>query len=204
MADPLPARRSALHGHLQEGVRGATREGGPGVVLREVRLRALCQINGAPDAAALASALADLLPEGRPTPRRAWTAPELSLLWNGPGQWLAVSARREPQALLEALRGALAERGATVTDLGHARTIVRLTGPCAADVLATDCPLDIESLDAGASTGTVFGHLSIHLHCRESAAFDVYVYRSFGLALWEQLEEAALEYGCRVEPAITD
>ena len=194
-------RTSALAGHVDAGVHGASPAEGHGVTLREVLPAALCQINGAPAEAELARELEAFGLRGEPAPRRAWTGEDLSLLWSGPGQWLAVSHAVERGDLLGSLREALAGSDATVTDLGHARTVVRIAGPRAADVLAGGCPLDLEAMAPGASATSVFGHLTVHLHRIDGTGFDLYVFRSFGLALWEHLLEGALEYGCRVEAA---
>lgn len=199
MPDMAP-RTSAIAGHVHAGEHGALGPGGPGVTLVEMRPCALCQINGAPPVEDIGRRLTPLGVAGTPEARRACEGEGVLLLWNGPGQWLAVSTRHAPRELLTALRDALAGSDATVTDLSHSRTIVRVSGPRAVDVLAKGCPLDLEAMRAGDSATSLLGHLTAHLHCLGDAGFDVYVYRSFGLALWEQLVEGALEYGLLVTP----
>ena len=198
MADANPI--SALAGHRRAGDHGVAREGGPGVVLGERRPLALCQVNGAPDEKTLASKLSALGLEGRPAPRRAWSGKDHLLLWNGPGMWLAVSWKTPAREWLAGLREALSGTDATVTDLCSARTVVNVAGECAAELLLKGCPLDVESLVEGDSATSLHGMLTVHVHARGEAGFDLYVYRSFGRALWEQLEEGALEFGLRVAP----
>ena len=77
--------------------------------------------------------------------------------------------------------------------------MVNVSGPGAAELLLKGCPLDVEALVEDDSATSLHGALTVHLHCRGAAGFDLYVYRSFGRALWEQLEEGALEFGLRVE-----
>jgi len=49
----------------------------------------------------------------------------------------------------------------------------------------------------------VLAGLTTVLHHVEEGVFDLYVFRSFGLQLWEWLQEAGEEYGVRIAPAIT-
>ena len=88
----------------------------------------------------------------------------------------------------------LAGTDASVTDLSHARTIIRLGGPAALDVLAKGCALDLERLTIGASVPTQIEHFSVQLHRAEEQTWDVYVYRSFGRALWDYFGLAGAEY----------
>ncbi len=196
---PDATRRSALAGLIHPGPQGAERDAGPGVVLRERHPTAICQVNGAPDEATLAARLAGLGIAGEPTPRRAWRGDAACLLWNAPGGWLAVSGSASPRDWLATLRAALADTDASVTDLSHGRTVVNVSGPCAAELMLKGCPLDIESMREDDSATSLHGALTVHIHCRGAAGFDLYVYRSFGRALWEQLEEGALEFGLLVE-----
>lgn len=190
--------RSALTGHVQPATKlGAIPPGGAaGVRLREVRLASLMQINGAPAESDLASALKPLKPA--PAPLRASRSDQLELLWNGPGQWLARSADLAPQALREHLEEALAGTDATVTDLSQARTVMAIEGPNAKDLLAKGCPLDIDAMQGGETSTTLFGHFTVQLHCRSADSFEVYVFRSLALSMWEWMVDEALEFGCDV------
>ena len=192
-------RITALDGVLEEGEHGALRDGVAGVVLTELRPSAICQLNGVPDETVLAQALKGLRLRGKPAPRRAWCGKRHRLLWNGPGQWLAVSETSAPRDWLDTLRDKLSPGDATVTDLSHARTVVNVSGPCAAELMLKGCPLDIEAMSEDDSATSLHGMLTVHVHARGAAGFDVYVYRSFGRALWQQLEEGALEFGLRVQ-----
>ena len=88
---------------------------------------------------------------------------------------------------------------ATITDLSHARTVVRVEGERAVDVLCKGCPADIEGMSTDDCMATLMGTISTLVHCREARfAFDLYVFRSFGLAFWEWITDAALEFGYKV------
>ena len=189
-------RLSALSAQRQDGSFGAHARESPGVVLEELKPAALAQINGAPDEETLGRLL-DLDEILRP--RRAALGKTYDTIWNGPGKWLSVSTEREPAAFVAELRSRLKASDATVTDLSHARTIVRISGNRVCDVLCKGCPADLEGLSNGDAVATQIGSLSTLIHCREAGAvFDLYVFRSFGQSFWEWLTDAALEYGYTV------
>ncbi len=192
--------RTALSDHPKSSLRTAGSGGLPGAVLEEQRPSAIVQINGAPAEYRLAAALRSMALEGMPQPRRACPGKGVTLLWNGPGQWLAVSKATPAAGLAENLAGALEEFGATVTDLSHARTVVRIAGPKAREVLLKGCPLDLEAFQPNDCATTLLGHLNVQIHCLGEQTFDLYVFRSFGLAMWEWLIDAALEYGVEMRP----
>lgn len=193
MADSL--RQSALAGHIHAGPHGAA---GERLALREVRPSAIAQVNGAPDESALANLLEAQSFEPSPRANQAARGTDITLLWNGPGRWLAVSATLSPETLIATLEEALGDAGATVTDLSHARTVVQLDGEASRELLTKLCPLDIERLQPGASATSLLGQLTGHLHCVDEQVFELYVFRSFGLELWEMLLEEGLEFGVRV------
>jgi sarcosine oxidase subunit gamma len=187
--------KTALSDHPKSRLRTAGAGGLPGAVLEEQRPAAVAQINGAPPESRLASALGFLELDSTIEPRRACTGKGGTLLWNGPGQWLAVSRSTSPGRFVTDLRGALQSSGATVTDLSHARSVIRIAGPKAREVLLKGCPLDLESFEVNDCASSLLGHFNVQIHRLGDQVFDVYVFRSFGLALWEWLVDAALEYG---------
>ncbi len=194
-----PARRSALEGHYRVGRFGARPEDAPGVVLTECRPRAVVQVNGAPEAGELAGALG--APEAGVAPNRTFDAGAVRYAWNGPGQWLAESAGHTPGELVEHIEEALRAHGASATDLSHARTVVRVSGPASTDLLAKLCPIDIEAMRPGDSAATLAGPFSVQVVKAGDEAFRLYVFRSFGLAMWEMLQDEAAELGGEIAAA---
>ncbi len=129
-----------------------------------------------------------------------------SILTVGPERWLVVEAERAGRDLAAQLASALGEGTAAVTDLGHGRTVLRLSGPRATDLLAKGCGLDLHPsrFPVGACAQGLLAHFSVLIHASDEApSFDLYVARSYALALWEWLEELAAEYGYRVELPLT-
>lgn len=192
--------RTALSDHPKAKLRTAGTGGLPGAVLEEQKPAAIAQVNGAPPESRLASALGYLALESTPEPQRACTGKGGTLLWNGPGQWLVVSPSTPVRDFLMDLRRALEPSGATVTDLSHARAVIRIAGPKARDVMLKGCPLDLERFKVNDCASSLLGHLNVQIHCIGDQTFDLYVFRSFGLAMWEWLIDAALEYGVEMLP----
>jgi len=75
---------------------------------------------------------------------------------------------------------------------------VRITGPRACDVLLQGCPLDLELFAENDCAASLLGHLNVQLHGLGDGGFAVYGFRSFGVALWEWLVDASMEYGLEV------
>ena len=187
---------SALEGHVESGRYGASDTEAPGVVLEEMLLRALVQLNGVSDPGSLGGLISRLGTAGTPAPRRGLAGESGDLLWTGADQWWVVDREREMSAA-EA-RELCSADDATALDLGHARTVVRAGGPMVRDLLAKGCPLDVDGLEAGYCAPTRLGPFSVVLHCRAESSFDLYVFRSFGLAMWEWLADEAAEFGYEV------
>ena len=190
------AGRSALEGHLEPGRYGASNGDESAVVLEEVRPAAMVQLNGVSEPKWLAGVRSRLGIDGDPQPRRALVGETGDLLWTGADQWWLVDREREMDA--GEARTLCRAPDVTVTDLAHARTVVRVDGPMARELLAKGCPLDVDGLEAGYCAPTRLGPFSVVLHCRAERCFDLYVFRSFGLAMWEWLADEAAEFGYEV------
>lgn len=164
----------------------------PGVSLTERRGMYLAQVSAFPGGeAALAVAVRDKLGltlDARAN--RASVARDAVALWLGPQRWLI-----EAKAAFSVAGDQIA-----FVELDHARCVVRLSGPNARDVLAKGCQLDLHpvAFTAGACAQTTLFHTMTLIHAVADATFDVYVPRSFGQSFWEQLTDAAGEFGYRV------
>jgi len=130
-----------------------------------------------------------------PASNRAVTAADLTVLWHGPGQWLVVRAPG-PSPLADEL-ARLCGEDAAVVDLGHARTVLRLTGGGVRDVLARGTSIDLRParFAPGACALTALGKIGALLHAVAPETIDVYVARSYAQALVEWLEHATGDAG---------
>jgi sarcosine oxidase subunit gamma len=82
-------------------------------------------------------------------------------------------------------------------DLSEGRTVIRLAGPRAREVLAKGCGLDLHprAFAAGRCAQTPIAHIGMLLHRVDDGAWDLYVPRSYARHFWEWLTEAAAEFG---------
>jgi sarcosine oxidase subunit gamma len=177
--DPL-RRRSALAARYREARPGAA----PGVTLAERRLPGMVEV-------AMRGTARTIAGIALPAANRAATTDATTALSLGPGRWLLIGP-----ALGERLHGA----EAAVIDQSDARTVIRVAGPETRALLAQGTGIDLASFATGSVAATLLADIAVVLHAGEREAIDVYVPRSYALALWEWLLEAAAPYGCEVAP----
>jgi sarcosine oxidase subunit gamma len=127
-------------------------------------------------------------------------------LWLGSDAWLLTCPPDKVAAHVGALRKALADVHAAITDVSDGRVALRLAGPNARDVLAKGCPLDLHLrvFAAGRCAQSLLAKASVLIHLPDDDAqrgptFDIYVALSFAHYLWAWLEDAGREYGVQVE-----
>jgi heterotetrameric sarcosine oxidase gamma subunit len=175
--------RSALLGHLRAG-NFPVGDQAPGVTLVERWPLAILQIDRLPGGQADRSAV-EQMPDAPP------------LLQIGPQRWLLVDRRDRLESLTASLDRA-ADAGFVVTDLSQARTVLRIGGGRARDVLAKGCALDLHSgvFPVGSCAATsVVGLAAVLVAVDDAPTYDLHVARTYGLYVWEWICEAAAEYG---------
>lgn len=206
MADVSHERLSALAGHDEPGRVGAAAEVGatPVVTLSERRGLAIALLSAFPeDRGAAEAAVRSALDLALPVPGQATSDDTGQVLWQGPDRWLLTAPVSSD--LVAKLEAALAgEPAVAVTDLGHARTVIRAEGPAARRLLAKEAPIDFapEAFPAGSVAMTRFGHLAVTIHAAGPETLDVLAFRSFGLAFFEELRDRAAEMGYAVGRAV--
>lgn len=203
MADLVP-RRSALLGTSREGVFATAAGDEPGVVLRERRPCAIVEIAAfRGTAAAVRGAVAGILGVAPPEVRNtALRGDDAAILWAGPDRWLVVAAEEAHAGLADRLRAAIGGDGAAI-ELDSGRTVIRVSGPRARDLLAKGIGVDLHpaAFPEGACAHTVCGHFAVVLRAVETGGIEVLVARGFAASFWEWLAEHAQEWGYRVDPA---
>lgn len=200
MAEP----RSALASAYAVGAFGAEREPAA-VVLRERLPRQLAQLSGWPDSFAsicdrIASQLALRVPvdcltasthEGitvfRVSPTRLW------FLCDG-------DCDRRLHDFLDSFDA----EDAVVTEIGHSRTVIRVTGSEARILINRGLPIDLDgsAFPEHTTVQSVIHHIPVLVHrlpADDDAVFDLLVPREYALAFWEWLLEAAAPLGGRVD-----
>ncbi len=172
----------------------------PGVVLTERRGLYLAQVTAfaGPVVRNAISAMAGVAIDERPN--CASGDGETKALWLGPERWLLVGPAGRSPSLGTALAQGLGADQAAIVELDNARTVIRLAGRNARDVLAKGCLLDLhpKSFAPGQTAQTALFHVNTLIHCVEPDTFDLYITRSHGQSTFEALTDAAGEFGCRV------
>jgi sarcosine oxidase subunit gamma len=201
VSEILVSPRAPLAGALKPGRHGLA-EGPPGVTLRELPFLASAAITlRAGGAATLAARLRDAHGIDLPPRPGCTMAGALTVVWTGPGQWLALRDGLEGAARFGFARdlAALCGAAASVTDLTGARAVLCLAGPAAPDVLRKLVPVDVDDsvFPTGAAALTVSGHIGVTLW-RMRYGWHLACYRSFGASLAEAVLDAAAEFGCEI------
>lgn len=114
---------------------------------------------------------------------RAWPGQRLPL---APGRWLLVAEERAAEPALDPLAG-------TVTDLSDARAVFRIEGEDTVDILSKGVGFDLDprQFAPGAAGQTLIHGMSVLVHRRADAVFDLYVSASFAELFEAWLGDAA-------------
>ena len=123
-------------------------------------------------------------------PLRASGTPERGALWLGPDEWLLIA--RDDAGLVRQLRTHLAGKPASLVDISHRNVGLNLSGPRAADLLASACPLDFDlaTFPIGMCTRTIFGKAEVVLWRTSTTDFRMEAWRSFAPYVTTLLAEA--------------
>ncbi len=124
----------------------------------------------------------------------------------GPDEWLIVTPSNKEQNLYSELTQALEQLHTSINLVGESRTVIRLSGLHARNVLAKGCSVDLHPrvFKPGQCAQTILGRSDITVHQvadesgTNAATYDIIVFRSFAEYVWTWLEDAAREYGVRV------
>lgn len=190
---------SALAGLAIPGRYG--KGGEPGIVIAErsrLGLATVAARKGRPGALteAVAGAYGVALPDGS----RVAHGKAVSFVGYGPGQWLAVSE----SLANEALAGDLAQRLgdlASISDQSGGRTVLRLSGPRARDVLAKGLPIDLHprAFGPGSAATSTISLMGVQLwQVDDAPTYDIALFRSLSASFWRWLTASAAEFGYEV------
>jgi sarcosine oxidase subunit gamma len=122
----------------------------------------------------------------------------LRLVWVGPDDWFLIGPQGEQAALVTALRQALGEQHAAVTDVSSGYFVVGLAGPSARDLLAQGCPMDFHpsTFHADQAASTHFHKVGITLwRTGDAGDFELLVRRSFIDHFWQLAVAGSHEFG---------
>jgi sarcosine oxidase subunit gamma len=202
VSNPLRAK-SALAGVAVPGRYGRS-YGEPGIVISErigLGLATVAARRGKADA--LSEAVANTYGVDLPTSSRVIQGSQVSFIGYGPGQWLAVSASLANEALARNLSETLAGL-ASISDQSGGRTVLRISGPHARDVLAKGLPIDLDprAFPLGSAATSAISHMGVQLwQLDDTRSYDLAIFRSVSESFWSWLTASAAEFGYVVEAA---
>lgn len=120
----------------------------------------------------------------------------ISFAGAGPGHWLAMIENTPGHTFETQLRNELAGV-AYVSDQSDGRTVIRVSGGRARDVLAKGAPIDLHprAFAVTDSAVTVISHIGVHLwQVDESPTYELAIFRSYSAAFWRWLLQASAEF----------
>jgi sarcosine oxidase subunit gamma len=169
-----------------------------GIECREQAFRGHINLRGDPADPRLEAAVRSVL--GVELPRVANTvgaASDATVYWLGPDEWLVVTPGERERAVANGLRAALGDMFSAVTELGGGQTILVLRGASVRDLLAKECPLDLDprAFPRGTCAQSRLAKAPVLLRPLDDGAIEIVVRRSFADYLWLWLQDAAAEYG---------
>ena len=191
-------RRSQLAERLKPGRYGAGDT--PGIFLSDVRGRAVVQAVGWPDSfdeisKRLAEAAGGTPPE---TFGIASVADTVTVLWVGAERlWFTA----DDLNLICRFDGCVTDEEAMLLELSDSRTILRIKGSGARQVLTKGVAVDLHTsvFPVQAIAHTTVQHASVLLHRVGPEAFELYAPRSYAVNIWHWLTESSGEFGYEVE-----
>lgn len=203
MSDRTLHPLSALSGIAVPGRYGRG-EGEPSLVITELTGLGLATVacrKG--QAAALSAAVRKAYGLDLPASSRVAQGAAVRFIGYGPGQWLAVSEALANEALASELAAKL-QGLASVSDQSGGRTVLRVSGNRARDVLAKGLPLDLDprAFPLGSAATSAISHIGVQLwQADDTRSYDIAIFRSLSESFWRWLTASAAEFGYEVTPA---
>ena len=195
------AKRETKPSWLQPGHYGAATSG---VTLAEAKIAAAWNAQGDAERTPFAAEFTRLFGFALPVAANTATRTDaLAALWLGPRSWLLIARGASPLNDFAAKRETLNAAGGALFDVSASRVAWTISGPYAATVLATGCPLDFHphAFPPGTCAQSLYGHVGALIARHDDAsAFMLMVARSYAREVWHALLEAGAQYGIEVLP----
>ena len=185
----------------------ASASGNELLAFRQLRIAAGWNLQGDPfDPTFMAQVRRSFAIDGLPAANTTCETDLLRVFWLGPTSWLLLArgpvTDSHPLARLAVQREAVNHAAGALFDLSAARVAWQLSGPRAATVLASGCPLDLHPrvFPAGACAQSLFGHVGALVVCGAEREFSLFVARSLAGEAWWALCATGAQYGYEVLP----
>ena len=211
MVDPYLRQSPLAHLHLDARVASDGGLTDAAVILAELPHRGQLLLRGDTGNPTFRNAVEKAIKTGLPTTAGtvSGSSKGTHIIWQGPDEWLVVTKPGAEEKTKKALFLAIANQHAAVTDLSESRTVIRITGDNAREVLMKGCSIDLHPRVFGpghcAETLLAQAHVILHQTVAHKTSgiptYEIYVYRSFAEYLWTWLEDAGREFGVKVATA---
>ena len=116
------------------------------------------------------------------------------ILWNGPKNWLLVSAKKD---LIKNISEVFKETDFAVTDLSHSRAIIEIEGNEAKEVLKKGCPFNFNILQKSNAVNSTYNGIAFTVDMLDNNPDKIRLFalRSFGESLYHSITDSSLEFG---------
>lgn len=173
----------------------------PGVIVREKKLLGHLTLRGDARDPAFSQGVHHVLGLELPVALTLAVAGEVSVQWMGPDEWLLIMPGGQEFALETALRHALVGLHISVVNVSGGQQLLELSGPKVREVLMKSTSYDVhpDNFPVGKAVGTVFAKSQLVIRHTAQDTWELLIRRSFSQYWWLWLQDAAAEYGLRVE-----
>jgi heterotetrameric sarcosine oxidase gamma subunit len=116
------------------------------------------------------------------------------ILWNGPKNWLLVSAKKD---LLTKILQNFKDIDFGVTDLSHSKAIIEIEGKDAKEVIKKGCPFNFNALEKNNSINSTYNGITFTVDMLDDNPdkMRLFTLRSFGESFYHSVTDASLEFG---------
>ena len=116
------------------------------------------------------------------------------ILWNGPKNWLLVSAKKD---LITNILQNFKETDFAITDISHSRAIIEIEGEDVKEVLKKGCPFNFNTLETNNSINSTYNGIAFTVDMFDDNPNKVRLFalRSFGESFYHSITDASLEFG---------
>lgn len=128
---------------------------------------------------------------------RAQPGQELNALWQGPDEWLLMSAANmaSSSGWVDTLTNKLGDAPCSLVDISHRQVALALQGSRAEEILSSECALDLSltAFPVGMCTRTMYAKAEVVLWRTGVERFHIEVWRSFARYVEALLRESENE-----------
>lgn len=164
------------------------------ISIREIPTRGMIDLRGLINDRKFMSIAKDVLGVDLPKlPRTSNSFGEVKTLWLSPDQWLILCSHSKANTLQAEFSNALTKSHASAVDVSDMRSIIRLEGEGAREVLMKCGSLDFTDDDfaPGYVRRMRFAEIAALIHIVETNTIDLYVFRSTAQYAFDFLQKAA-------------